>query len=135
MSCSRSPSSVKDDHYERELNEILCFEQTLAEDGALILKFWMHLSRKEQRRRLKSLEKDPLSSWRVTKTDWKHWKKYDAFISSAEKAISQTSTALAPWILVEAEDKRFARIKVLRAVFDALDRALQEPLKKKANRT
>ena len=114
-----------DDHYERELNEILSFEQMLAADGALILKFWMHLSHKAQRRRLKSLEQDPLSSWRVTKTDWKHWKKYDAFISSAEKAISRTSTALAPWRIIEGADPRFRSIQVGTILLTGIERQLE----------
>ena len=114
-----------DDQYERELNEILSFEQMLAADGALILKFWMHLSRKAQHKRLKSLEQDPLSSWRVTKTDWKHWKKYDAFVMSAKKAISRTSTALAPWRIIEGADPRFRSIQLGTILLTGVERQLE----------
>lgn len=59
--------------YDERLDRIKIFEKTLADDGALILKFWMHLGKDAQKKRLKKLEKNELQKWRVTKTDWKHW--------------------------------------------------------------
>ena len=86
------------------LDRIVAFENALAEDGAVILKFWMHLSKAAQKRRLKSLEKDALTRWRVTERDWKHWGMYDQFIEAAERTIMRTSTGRAPWNIIEGEN-------------------------------
>ncbi|HSC29034.1 MAG TPA: hypothetical protein VLD67_17290, partial [Vicinamibacterales bacterium] len=89
------------------LNQIAAFERTLADDGAVILKFWMHLSKKAQRKRLQQLEKDPITRWRVTKQQWRYWKMYGRFIAAAEQIIRQTSVGAAPWIIVEGADERY----------------------------
>ncbi len=102
----------KDADLERALDEIEAFERMLANDGTLILKFWMHLSRDAQKRRFKKLEKDPLQRWRVTKKDWDHWKRYDSFIATAETIISRTSTGRAPWHIVEGENERYRSLRV-----------------------
>jgi len=109
-------------HY---LDRILAFEKDLADDGAIILKFWMHLSRDAQKKRLKSLEKDPLTSWRVTDDDWKNWKSYDNFIDVGERTIMRTSTGDAPWMIVEGMDYRYASITVGTAIRDAIRRKLE----------
>ncbi len=105
---------------DRRLDRIVAFEDALAADGALILKFWMHLSKKAQRKRLKALEKDPLLRWRVTETDWKHWKLYDAFVAAAERTIMRTSTGRALWRIVEGEDAPYRSLTVGQAVLDAV---------------
>jgi len=106
--------------FDEEMNRVITFEKTLADDGALILKFWMHLSKKAQKARLKSLEKNPLESWRVTKEDWHRWKMYDSFIQSAERLISRTSTGQSRWVIVEGEDHRYRSLTVLCTLRDAL---------------
>ena len=88
------------------------FEQMLIDEGALILKFWMHLSKEAQRKRLKKLESDPLTRWRVTERDWKHFELYDTFQEISERALRRTSTAAAPWIQVEATDPRYQKLTV-----------------------
>jgi polyphosphate:AMP phosphotransferase len=112
--------------FEERLSRIVEFEQMLTDDGALILKFWMHLGKDAQQRRLKSLEKDPLTRWRVSKLDWKHWRMYDKFIGAAEPMIRQTSRGNAPWTIVEGEDPRYRNLTVGAAVRDAIRRHLQE---------
>jgi polyphosphate kinase 2 (PPK2 family) len=112
--------------FETQLDRILSFEKTLADDGALIVKFWLHLSKTAQKRRLKSLEKDELQSWRVSKQDWKNWKNYDRFITAAEHALSKTSTGHAPWEIVEGEDGRFRSLTVLTHVRDAIKKHMVE---------
>lgn len=94
------------------LDRVFTFEKELADDGALILKFWMHLGKKAQKDRLKALEKDPLTRWRVTDTDWSHWRMYDSFVLAAERLITRTSTAHAPWHIVEGFDKRYRSMTV-----------------------
>ena len=79
-------------------------QKMLADEGVLILKFWFHLSKKAQKKRLKALEKDPKTRWRVTETDWERFKSYDTFYEVSEHALRQTSTADAPWHIVEGTD-------------------------------
>lgn len=112
--------------FEERLNRIVEFEQMLADDGALILKFWMHLGKDAQQKRLKSLEKNPLTRWRVSKLDWKHWRLYDKFVGTAERTIRQTSRGNAPWMIVEGEDPRYRSLTVGAAIRDAIQRHIQE---------
>jgi AMP-polyphosphate phosphotransferase len=93
--------------FERELAHIKDFERMLAEDGTLVLKYWFHLSKKAQKRRLEKLSKDPEQSWRVAPQDWKHFKMYDDFIVASERALRETSTAHAPWQIIEGADARY----------------------------
>lgn len=105
---------------EERLVTIRAFERTLADDGALILKFWMHLGHKAQKKRLKKLEKDPLHHWKVTKRDWDHVKRYDRFIPAAEQIITGTSTHHAPWTLVEGADDRYRSLTVMETLYDRI---------------
>jgi polyphosphate kinase 2 (PPK2 family) len=111
--------------FSRQLDRIANFERTLAQDGALIIKFWMHLSREAQERRLQSLEGDPLTKARVTERDWEHWRMYDRFIATAEKAITRTNRGLAPWLLIEGADENYRGISVATQLRDMLRRQLQ----------
>ncbi|MFO1153027.1 MAG: polyphosphate kinase [Rhodospirillales bacterium] len=108
--------------YDEALDRIVAFENCLADDGALILKFWMHLGRKQQKNRLAELEKNPLTRWRVTQTDWDHWHLYDDFVGAAERLIMRTSTGKAPWQIVEGFDKRYSGLTVGQTVLDAIRR-------------
>jgi len=83
--------------FDGQLERITGFERTLTDDGALILKFWMHLGKSAQKRRLRTLEKDPITRWRVTKRQWQHWRMYEKFVAAAERALRRTSTLEAPW--------------------------------------
>jgi len=117
--------------FDERLDRILAFEKALADDGALILKFWMHLSQAAQKRRLKKLEKDPLTSWRVTQRDWDHWHIYDRFEATAERAIMRTSTGSAPWSIVEGEDPYYRSLTVGMIVRDEIRKRIDEFGKKK----
>ena len=108
----------------KKLERIVRFERALASDGALILKFWMHLSRNAQERRLKSLEQDPLSQARVTKRDWEHWRMYDRFITAAEQVIARTNRGVAPWTVVEGADPNYRGVTVATTLRDALERRI-----------
>ncbi len=113
-------------NFDERLERIKTFEQTLADDGALILKFWMHLSKDAQKDRLRKLEKNPLLHWRISKRDWQHWEMYDLFIAAAERAILKTSTGLAPWKIVEGYDERYRSVAVATAIRDAIRFRLDE---------
>ena len=111
--------------FDEQLERIVAFEKALSLDGALILKFWMHLSRKAQKRRLKSLEKDPLLSWRVCEDDWKHWERYQDFVVAAERAIMKTSSGRALWHIVEGEDSPYRSLTVGRRLLKDVRRHLE----------
>ena len=124
--------------FDTALERIAAFERTLADDGAVILKFWMHLDRKAQKQRLTRLSKDPLTSWRVTKTQWARWRRYDRFIIATERLIQQTSFAHAPWFIVDGMDERYRSLVVGTELNRALNRVLgaatAEPPRRKRGR-
>jgi AMP-polyphosphate phosphotransferase len=102
------------------------FEYTLADDGVVILKLWLHISRKEQAKRLARMAKDPLEAWKVSKGDRWQNKQYPKILDVLEEAFDQTSTDRAPWVIVESENRYWARIKVLEKVAATLLSALRE---------
>ena len=110
--------------FTHELDRINNFEKALADDGAMVLKFWMHISRKVQKKRLELLENDPLRSWRMLPEDWKHWEMYDKFIEAAERIISYTNTGHAPWEIIEGEDFNYRSIRVGEILQQTLERHL-----------
>jgi polyphosphate kinase 2 (PPK2 family) len=112
--------------FARRLDRAVQFERTLTANNALILKFWMHLGKSQQKRRLRKLEKDALTRWRVSKLQWKHWRMYDRFIEAAEQAMRQTSTVEAPWLIVEGEDEGYRSVTVATTIRDAINKALAE---------
>jgi polyphosphate:AMP phosphotransferase len=113
---------------DQAMERIIRFEKMLTDEGALILKFWFHLSKDAQRKRLKSLEKDSQTRWRVTSRDWDHFKLYDKFRKVSEHALRQTSTAEAPWTIVEGTDPRYRSLTVGRAVLQGLRSRLDAPV-------
>jgi len=114
------------DAFDERLHRIVDFEQTLAADGALILKFWMHLGKSAQKKRLTHLEHDPLQRWRVDRLAWKHWRMYPKFIAAGEQAIRQTNRGDAPWTIVEGADPRYRSITVGEAIRDVVRARLAE---------
>jgi polyphosphate:AMP phosphotransferase len=114
------------DAFDERLHRIVEFEQTLAADGALILKFWMHLGKAAQKKRLTHLEHDPLRRWKVDRLAWKHWRMYPKFIAAAEQAIRETNRADAPWMIVEGGDARYRSLTIGEAIRDAIRARLAE---------
>jgi AMP-polyphosphate phosphotransferase len=123
----RANGRIKEARLDQSLGQIRRFERMLIDEGALVLKFWMHLSKDAQRKRLKKLEGDPLTRWRVTDRDWKHYAKYDTFRDVAERVLRDTSTAEAPWTVVEAADPRYQKLTVGRIVLDRIRARLDAP--------
>jgi polyphosphate:AMP phosphotransferase len=111
---------IKRTEFEERLNRIVLFEKALADDGAVILKFWMHLGRQAQKKRLTQLERDPLTRWRVTARQWKNWQLYDRFVDAAERVMERTSTDYAPWTIIEGDDERYRNLTVSSIVCDAI---------------
>ncbi len=112
---------------DRKLEDIVRLERMLTDEGALIVKLWFHLSKDAQRKRLRSLEKDRLTRWRVTELDWKHFELYDKFSKISAHCISRTSTANAPWTIVEGTDARYRSLTAGKALLDAIRARLDQP--------
>ncbi|MBP9084994.1 MAG: polyphosphate:AMP phosphotransferase [Kofleriaceae bacterium] len=116
----RAGRLIRRDEFERRLNDVVAFERQLTDDGAVLLKFWMHLSKDRQRKRLRSLEKDKQQRWRVTPTDWAHFEMYDRFAEVSAHALRRTSTVAAPWTVLEASCRRYQTLTVGRMVEAAI---------------
>jgi len=101
-------------------------ETMLADEGALILKFWMHLSKEKQEKRLKLLEKDPKTRWRVTERDWEHYKMYEKYRVVSESVIRHTSTAEAPWTIIEGYDPHYRSLTIGKIILDAIRKRLDD---------
>ena len=131
---------TKNAQLDHALKRIADFERMLAEDGTLVLKFALHLSKKDQRNRLQDLDKNPETHWRVLPSDWKHHKLYDRFTRTAERVIRQTDCPKTPWVVVEAEDRRHRDIAIGRILLKELQQRLAQrahlpPAKARTERT
>ncbi|MBD0395828.1 MAG: polyphosphate:AMP phosphotransferase, partial [Microcoleus sp. C1-bin4] len=116
---------VSDAEVPTVVRQINAFERQMVDDGAAIAKFWIHLSKKELKHRLKKLEEDTLQAWRVRPEDWKQAKKYEEYTTLAEEMVAQTGTGSAPWTLVEGNCQRWARVKVLTQMAATITEALE----------
>jgi len=121
------------DYLDSHLEEFLRFERMLADEGALILKFWLHLSKDALKNRLKQQEKDKTTRWRVTKKDWERYDHYDDLLPVAEHVLRRTSTGHAPWIVVESSDSNYRNLTVAKTIHKAIQSRLQNDTKLAAN--
>lgn len=112
--------------WQRAFEEILAFERMQADDGAVIVKFWMHISKKEQAKRFREMESNKALKWKIGKQEWKQHQEYPKFIKAAEEMMERTSTAAAPWIIVESHDRRFATVKVFETLISTWEAALEK---------
>lgn len=120
------------DQLRNAYNEIVFFEENLTLDNHLIIKLFLHISKKEQKKRFKKLESSPETKWRVTERDWRHNEQYDDYLHSYEEMIEKTDTEFAPWTIIEAEDREYAEVKILSTVVTAMKNKLAEAEAKKA---
>jgi polyphosphate:AMP phosphotransferase len=118
----RVAGRLKRAELDEALEEIGALEQMLASEGALLVKFWFHLSRRAQKKRLRGLEKDPATRWRVTPQDWKNFERYDAFREVSAQVLERTSSGFAPWYVVEGSDARYRSLTAGRILLDAMRR-------------
>lgn len=109
---------------QQAFHDSISFERQLTDDGTLMIKFFLHISEKEQRKRLKKLEQDPATAWRVTASDWEHHRQYDKYIVAIEEMLQFSDAEFAPWIIVEAHDRRYAAVKILTTVIEAIEKQL-----------
>jgi polyphosphate kinase 2 (PPK2 family) len=104
--------------------DIVEFERMLADDGTVILKFFLHISKKEQKERFRAIEADPLEAWRVTAADWARQKQYPQYLAAVEEMLELTESEFAPWTIVEATSKWYARRKIFETIVNAMERKL-----------
>ena len=107
----------------QEINEM---ESHMANAGAVVLKFWIHIDKDEQERRFKERQANPMKQWKITDEDWRNREKWDQYEEAVNEMLIRTSTTYAPWIVVEGNDKRYARVKVIETVVDALEKKIKE---------
>jgi polyphosphate kinase 2 (PPK2 family) len=124
-----------EEQWRRAYDEIVEFERTLAAEGTIFCKFWFHISPEEQLKRFERREHDPLKTYKITDEDWRNREKRPQYVEAVEEMFARTDTLEAPWTLVEAESKRFARVKVMECVIEQIERGcaargfeLPEPL-------
>jgi polyphosphate:AMP phosphotransferase len=116
----RVMGQTDDQDLQQSLDTVVRFERMLCDEGVLLLKFWFHLGKKQQKRRLEELEKNPRTRWRVTKLDWQRFKIYDQFREVSAHALRETSTADAPWTVVEGLDPRYRSLTVGKVLLEAM---------------
>lgn len=124
----------KEEEWKRAFKEINSFERQLSDFGAVLAKFWVHMSREEQLRRFEERKGQGYKAWKLTEEDWRNRAKWGVYEEAAEEMLLKTSTRTAPWTLVEGNDKYWARVKVLSTLVEVLSKALdhrpRDPLKK-----
>lgn len=113
-----------EEEWKRSYREINEFENHQRSYGMVICKFWLHITREEQLRRFKSRERDPYRSYKLTEEDWRNRARWNDYFQAVEEMLERTSTGAAPWTVVEANDKYYARVKVLKTI----NRAIEEQL-------
>ncbi len=122
--------------WERAYREIVEFERSLCSEGMVLIKFWMHISDKEQLARFKARAGDPLKAWKLTDDDWRNREKRAAYERAVNDMIYETDHDMAPWSLVAGESKSYARVAVLETVIEKLEQGMravgQEPLRVEA---
>lgn len=124
---ARMDGLVSPREWERGYDEILQFERALTDDGYLLIKIFLHISKDEQRQRLQRLLSDPVTVWRVTPEDWINHHRYDAWMELYEEVLGRTNTQHAPWTPVSAMDARETQLTIYRTLVRALESRLDAP--------
>lgn len=112
--------------WKRAYQEINEMESHLANSGAVVLKFWLHIDKDEQERRFKERMETPEKQWKITDEDWRNREKWDQYEAAVDEMLVRTSTTYAPWIVVEGNNKYYARVKVLKTVVEALEKKIEQ---------
>jgi AMP-polyphosphate phosphotransferase len=124
--------TVSKREWESAYQDINDFEEQLANNGTVIVKFWLHISKKEQKKRLKELTKKKLTSWQVSEEDAFQNKSYKKYLKMAEEMLARTDMAYAPWTIIEATDKHFTRLKIYESLIRAFSKRLKSSERKAA---
>ena len=114
------------EEWERAYATIVGFERTFCIESGVLVKFWMHVSDEEQLRRFEKRQNDPLKGWKITEDDWRNREKRPQYLEAVEDMFERTDHAHARWQLIEANQKRFARVKVIETVIAEVERGMRE---------
>jgi polyphosphate kinase 2 (PPK2 family) len=112
--------------WRRGYEEINAFEKMLADEGTIFIKLWLHISSEEQLKRFKKRDEDPLKQWKLTDEDWRNREKRPAYEEAVEEMFERTSTDWAPWHVIPAEQKKYARVAVIETVIAEIERGMRE---------
>ncbi|MFR8033079.1 MAG: phosphate--AMP phosphotransferase [Lachnospiraceae bacterium] len=115
----------REDEWKRAYQEINQMERHIANSGAVILKFWMHIDKDEQERRFMERQNTPSKQWKITDEDWRNREKWDQYEEAVNEMLLRTSSTYAPWIIVEGNSKYYARVKVLETVIQAIEQRIE----------
>ena len=117
-----------EDDWKRAYNEINEFERQLTDWGAVVLKFWIHIDQDTQLQRFNDRQNTPEKQWKLTDEDWRNREKWPQYEEAVDEMLQKTGTVNAPWFIIESNDKKYARIKTLKIVIDALEKAVEQRL-------
>jgi polyphosphate kinase 2 len=109
------------EEYLRFMRQVPKFEELIIDDGIKFFKYYLDITKEEMYRRLKAREKDPLKKWKLSPLDWKSYEKYEEYQKAKENMFIATSTPYAPWVVVDANDKKRARINIIRDILSQFD--------------
>ena len=121
----RGAGNLSDLGWARAVRDILDFERALTDDGYILIKHFLHISKEAREERYAEMEEDPAESWRIGKRDWKHHRRYTDYLPLVEEILARTETAAGPWKIVEATDRRWARITVFETIVSRLEEAMK----------
>lgn len=125
LGLERVEKLARPDEVERAFQEINDFERALTDDGQVLVKLFLHITKKEQRKRFKKAEANYETRWKIQPEDWRRHAQYDEYLRVYEEMLERTSTTAAPWIVVEAMDKRWALVETFTTVVNALEKRLK----------
>ncbi|MGD8538827.1 MAG: phosphate--AMP phosphotransferase [Candidatus Aminicenantes bacterium] len=139
----RVEKNIKSKVLVRAYDEINSIERQLSNDGYLILKFFLHISQKEQKKRFKAFMENPATQWRVAERDWDHHAKYEKYIKYYEEMLAKTDTEVAPWTIVGAHDRRFTTLQTFKTAIEKIEQKIEavsqkkktKPVKKKSTQS
>lgn len=114
--------------FDKAMAEIVSFERMLSNERVLVIKFWLHLAKRTQKKRLQALEADSRTAWRVTPLDWERYAMYDRFRKLSERALRTTSTSVAPWYVIESTDDEYRALSVGHILHDAIRKRIDDPV-------
>ncbi|WNY24852.1 phosphate--AMP phosphotransferase [Methanolapillus millepedarum] len=118
-----------EEEWQRAYSEINLFERMLTDSGMIVIKFWLHVSKEKQLERFNARAANPLKQWKLTEEDWRNREKWDEYYDAVNQMIEETDTQDAPWVIVESDDKYYARIKILKNIIKHIEKAIPGPEK------
>lgn len=121
----RAEKLIPEEEWRPAYDDIVAFERQLLDDGYVLVKFWLHISKAEQKRRLERMARDPYESWKVKPDNWRNNTKYKQYAQAAEEMFLRTSSPMSPWNIVEMECRQFGRLKVYETLAEAMTTALE----------